>query len=51
MGFFQEYFYKKTWFWAIADILYFLCCVIVQLLNFKDNIQLMPKTYLFPIGK
>ena len=31
---------------AIADILHFLCCVIVQLSNFKDNRHLMPKTYL-----
>ena len=36
-------------FLAFADISYFLCCVIVQLLIFKDNIQLMPENYLFPL--
>jgi hypothetical protein len=29
----------------------FLCCVIIELINLKDPMQLMQKTYLFPVQK
>jgi hypothetical protein len=34
---------------SAADILKFLCCVVIELFILKDPIRLMQKTYLFPV--